>query len=77
MELIMKTKIKVEVPKPRNKRLNDILVSKRNVRHADPRSPSRAKQKQSFLKGKNVYPVDHSSENDQPGIHFHPLNLDL
>ena len=66
----MTVKIKVEVPKPRNKRLNDILVSKRNVRHADPRSPSRAQQKQAFLKGKNVYSVYHFSENDKPNKHL-------
>lgn len=42
--------VKVPIPKPRNKRLNDILVSKRNVRFADPKLPSRAKQKQQHLK---------------------------
>lgn len=46
-------KITVPVQKPRAKVVNDILVSKRCERHQDPRRPSRAQQKQNFLKAMN------------------------
>ena len=42
--------MKIIIPglKPRAKRLNDLLMSKRCSRHEDPRNPSRSKQKQAF-----------------------------
>lgn len=38
-------KIVVKVAKPRAKWLNDVLRSKRNERHKDPRKPNRALRK--------------------------------
>lgn len=39
-------KIVIPLVKPRAKRLNDLLRSKRGAKHSDVRFPSRARQKQ-------------------------------
>lgn len=54
-ESAKETTMKITVPnqKPRAREVNAILVSKRCERHQDPRRPSRAKEKQSYLKAMN------------------------
>lgn len=54
-ESAKETTMKITVPnqKPRAREVNAILVSKRCERHQDPRRPTRAKEKQSYLKAMN------------------------
>ena len=48
-------KIVIKIAKPRNQLLNQILRSKKNVKHSDERFPSRAKQKQIALRSEKPF----------------------
>lgn len=48
-------KIVIKVAKPRNQLLNQILRSKKNVKHSDERYPTRAQRKQIALRGEKPF----------------------
>ena len=50
-------KIVVKIAKPRNQQLNQILVTRKNVKHADVRFPTRAKQKQMDLRSTKPFTI--------------------
>jgi hypothetical protein len=48
-------KIVIKIAKPRNQLLNQILRSKKNVKHSDERFPTRAQRKQAALRSEKPF----------------------